>query len=52
MCCSSKNKIERRNNYFSTNFFDCSETMKAESINEELNVEESVNDPLAILQNN
>ena len=45
MYCSSKHKMERKNNDFSTNppnFVDCSETM---------NVEESVNDPLAIQQN-
>ena len=43
--------MERSNNDFSTNFVDCSETRKVESIKEELNVEESVEDPLAIQQN-
>ena len=38
--------MERSNNDFSTNFVDCSETMKVESIKEELNVGESFDDPL------
>ena len=46
--------MKRKNNDFSTNppnFVDCSETMKVESIKEELNVGESFEDPLTIQQN-
>ena len=46
--------MKGRNNDISTNppnFVDCFETVKVESIKEELNVEESFDDPLAIQQN-
>ena len=40
--------MKRKNNDFSTNFVDCSDTIKVESIKEEFNVEESFEDSLAI----